>query len=55
MKTEQCIYLETDGRVIKSNNSLGNLAQLVFLFGNRELLKVKQHIDFAKKSRSLTA
>ena len=45
MKTEQCIYSEASGWEIKSGNDLGNLAQLVFLFGNKELLKDQQHID----------
>lgn len=53
MKTEQRIYSETDGWVIKSDNNLGKLAQLVFLFGNRELLKEKEHIDFVKESYPL--
>jgi hypothetical protein len=43
MKTEQSIYYETEGWIAKSDNHLGKLAQLVFLFGNRDLLK-KQHI-----------
>ena len=46
MKTEQRIYSETTGWLKKSENTLGNLAQLVFLFGNKDLLKEQQHIDF---------
>jgi len=50
MKTEQRIYSETDGWVIKSDNRLGELAQLVFLFGNRKLLKEQKHIDFVREA-----
>ncbi len=50
MKIEQRIYSENEGWVIKSEKGLGKLAQLVFLFGNRELLKLKQHIDFVKEA-----
>ena len=46
MKTEQRIYSATTGWLKKSENTLGNLAQLVFLFGNKDLLKEQQHIDF---------
>lgn len=53
MKTEQRIYSETDGWVIKSDNRLGELAQLVFLFGNRKLLKEQQPIDFIKETYPL--
>jgi len=49
MKTEQRIYSETDGWVIRSDNRLGLLAQLVFLFGNRELLKEQKYIEFVEK------
>ena len=45
MKTEQCIYSEATGWERKSDSDLGKLAQLVFLFGNKELLKDQQHID----------
>lgn len=53
MKTEQRIYSETDCWVIKSDNRLGNLAQLVFLFGNRELLKKQQHIRYIREAYPL--
>jgi len=43
MKTEQQIYSEADGWAIKSDYNLSKTAQLVFIFGNRELLK-KQHL-----------
>jgi len=46
MKTEQSIFSEANGWVKKSENEIGKLAQLVFLFGKRELLKDQQHIDF---------
>jgi len=50
MKTEQRIFSEGEGWVTKSDNSLGTLAQLVFLFGNREILKQKQPIDFIREA-----
>jgi hypothetical protein len=53
MKTEQSIYSEANGWVKKSENETGKLAQLVFLFGNREMLKLQQHIDFVKESYPL--
>ena len=46
MKTEQSIYSEASGWVQKSNYNLGKSAQLVFLFGNKELLKKQQPIDW---------
>ncbi|MCX6252351.1 MAG: FIST C-terminal domain-containing protein [Bacteroidetes bacterium] len=46
MKTEQSIFSEAKGWVKKSENQLDNIAQLVFLFGNKELLKKQQHIDY---------
>ena len=48
MKTEQSIYSETTGWVKKSENNLGSIARLVFLFGNKDLLKEQQHVDFVK-------
>jgi len=50
MKTEQCIYSDSNGWVKKSDECLGKLAQLVFLFGNKDLLKVQQHIDFIRNT-----
>ncbi len=50
MKIEQRIYSESSGWEIKSDNHLGKTAQLVFLFGNKELLKMQQHIDFIKNN-----
>ena len=46
MRTEQSIYSEASGWVQKSNQSLSSSAQLVFLFGNKELLKKQQLIDW---------
>ncbi|MCX6266474.1 MAG: FIST C-terminal domain-containing protein [Bacteroidetes bacterium] len=46
MKTEPSIYSEADGWVKKSDNNLGSLARLVFVFGNKDLLKKQEHIDF---------
>ena len=48
MKTEQSIYSEAKGWVKKSENNLSNIAQLVFLFGNKDLLKEQKHIDSLK-------
>ena len=48
MKTEQSIYSQATGWVKKSEFGLGNLVQLVFLFGNRDLLKEQKHIDYVK-------
>ena len=49
MKTEQLIYSQTTGWIKKSDNNLSNSAQLVFVFGNKELLKMDKHIDYLKK------
>jgi len=48
MKTEQRIYSHADGWLKKSDNNLSSLAQLVFVFGNKELLKEQRHIDYLK-------
>ncbi|MEI8049576.1 MAG: FIST N-terminal domain-containing protein [Bacteroidota bacterium] len=48
MKTEQRIYSQTDGWLKKADNNLGSSAQLVFVFGNKELLKVQKHIAYLK-------
>jgi hypothetical protein len=48
MKTEQSVYSRETGWVKKSENNLGNIASLVFLFGNRELLKKEEHIDYIR-------
>jgi len=50
MKTEQSIYSESKGWEKISEKQLSNRAQLVFLFGNRELLKLQQNINFIKES-----
>jgi hypothetical protein len=50
MKTEQSIYSESNGWVKKTENESGKLAQLVFLFGKRDLLKKQQHIDFVREA-----
>jgi hypothetical protein len=49
MKTEQIIYSQAIGWEKKLENNLGNKAQLVFVFGNKELLKEQQHIDYLRK------
>jgi len=48
MKTEQRIYSEATGWSKKTEEKLSILAQLVFLFGSRDLLKKQQHIDTVK-------
>ena len=50
MKTEQRIYTDANGWVKKNDNNLENLAQLVYLFGNKDLLKMQPHIDFIKNA-----
>lgn len=50
MKTEQRIYTDANGWVKKNDNNLDNLAQLVYLFGNKDLLKMQPHIDFIKNA-----
>ena len=50
MKTEQRIYTDANGWVKKIDNNLENLAQLVYLFGNKDLLKMQPHIDFIKNT-----
>jgi len=50
MKTEQRIYTDANGWVKKEDNNLENLAQLVYLFGNKDLLKKQPHIDFIKNA-----
>ena len=53
MKTEQRIYSKASGWVIKSDNNLGSVAGLVFLFGDKDLLKEQAHIDFIKTAYPL--
>ncbi len=50
MKTEQSIFTEASLWTKKSDHNLGKLALLVFLFGNKELLKNQQHIEYVKES-----
>lgn len=49
MKTEQTIYTESKGWSKKSDDKLGQLAQLVLVFGKRELLVLQQHFDYIQK------
>ena len=46
MKTEQIVFSETNGWISKSALELKSKAQLILLFGNKDLLKNKQNIDF---------
>lgn len=48
MKTEQLLYSTPEGWQMIENNNLTSKAQLVFIFGNRELLKKQEHIDYIK-------
>ncbi len=48
MKTEQSIYSSAKGWVKKSGNNLSGCAQLVFVFGNKDLLKELQYVDYLK-------
>jgi hypothetical protein len=53
MKIEQSIYSQTSGWTKKSENNLKNLANVVFLFGNKDLLKEQKNIEFVKNSYPL--
>jgi len=53
MKIEQSIYSQTNGWTKKSENNLSNCANIVFLFGNKNLLKEQQNIDFVKNEYPL--
>jgi len=48
MKTEQLIYSLERGWEFIINNNLSEKAQLLLVFGERELLKVKENIDYLK-------
>ena len=48
MKTEQLLFEQKTGWIQKTNFNLKNKAQLVFLFGNKNLLKEQNNIDFIK-------
>ncbi len=50
MKTEQSIFSELTGWAKKTDNELKNRAQLVFLFGNKDLLKIEKNISYVRKS-----
>lgn len=49
MKSEQSVYTSTGGWISNSNNNLGPIAQLVFLFGERDLLKEQAHFATIRK------
>jgi len=53
MKTEQSIYSTTLGWQKKNESGIGEMAQLVFLFGNKDLLKDQLHIDTVKNAYPL--
>ena len=48
MKSEQRIVTQQGDWIIKSDNGIQNQAQLVLLFGERELLKSAKHINLIK-------
>jgi hypothetical protein len=50
MKSEQTVYSFAKGWESVSENTLGLLAQLVFLFGDSELLKKPEHIEYVRLS-----
>jgi hypothetical protein len=50
MKTEQSIYSQANGWQKKSENNLGKVAQLVFVFGNKDMLKEQTYIDYLKNT-----
>ncbi|HAQ37368.1 MAG TPA: FIST N-terminal domain-containing protein [Saprospiraceae bacterium] len=49
MKTEQLLYSTMSGWEMITNNNLSEKANLIFIFGDRELLKQAEHIDYLKK------
>lgn len=53
MKTEQSIVSASGHWSVKSNNGLKDLAQLVLLFGERELLKNPLHMNLVKQKYPL--
>jgi len=48
MKTEQRIYSHDKGWVKLTDNNLSEISQLVLVFGNKDLLKDQQNIDYLK-------
>ncbi len=46
MKTEQYVVYKTTDRAQRSETNLGKHSQLVFVFGDKDLLKEHKHIDF---------
>ena len=50
MRTEQSIFTDAEKWVKKSGHDHGSLSQLVFLFGNKELLQKQQHIDSVREA-----
>lgn len=48
MKVEQLIYSEAGGWIKTGGANLHDSAQIVFVFGNKVLLKQEQHIDYLK-------
>ena len=45
MRSEQLIFSNAKGWETKSDNNLREIAQLVFVFGHKDLLKQQQHFD----------
>ncbi|MEI6574918.1 MAG: FIST N-terminal domain-containing protein [Bacteroidota bacterium] len=50
MRTEQSIFTEAQGWVKRTDQNLGALAQLVFLFGKKDLLKQQKHFEAIQMS-----
>ena len=50
MRTEQSIYSKISGWEKKTDLALGSCAQLVFLFGNKDLLKMQKHIHLVRET-----
>jgi len=48
MKTEQVVFTTLNGWEIKSNNDLKEIAQILLVFGNKDLLKIPQHFNHIK-------
>lgn len=48
MKAEQIVYSKLTGWIVKNDNDLKEKAQLVLVFGSRELLKEKEQFEYLK-------
>jgi hypothetical protein len=48
MKSEQLIYTQAKGWDVKNNNNLKDIAQLVFVFGDRKLITIQHYFDYIR-------